>query len=605
MIKKMGDENQKVGNNSDMNQQLDSEKSENQEDFERNEQKVEKQVNRLIRLRIFAIYSIFLYLYFSYLSKTLWPDPYTPALRELFNYELDYKNFFTTLSYILLGYNGIMLYHYKQSSHHINKVKHTNLKCIILFGVLIALYSVLIYSFYIIGWQRINIFHLFEYSFFFFIIFILLSLFFAMAYIIPDVVIDKKIAQKVLIELTIAINDNKKEVPSQSDNNSNHNTGGKKIGKGKKKQKKAIPNSLKGLNEVKTPLKVKILVLGALLLVILPVFTPTSNIYSGDLPPKPKIIGHRGGASIAPENTLAAFELISSLGADGIEIDVQISADGVPFLMHDLTLERTTNIAKIFPNRTKEPASNFTISELLLLDAGTWYVDADPFNSIANGIINNLRVKKYYNISIPTLSETIEYAKSKKFILNIDFKRPFSGHPFESLYFNSCMAVLSAANYSSNIWIATGNQEYLNNASLIDPDFVLALGIGRSTGLELDSFLTGSYDMLNSDHRKSNAFFKKYIEAGVPINVYTMNYPERFAQLWCMGIDYVTTDYPQDLIPMTLPIWSIADQYFYIVLGIIYMFGLIVIKMRIPDLNKMEGIDQIISEYKHEFGDDI
>lgn len=55
----------------------------------------------------------------------------------------------------------------------------------------------------------------------------------------------------------------------------------------------------------------------------------------------PLIVAHRGASAVAPENTLAAFQLAMDLGADGIELDVRQSRDGVPVVIHDATLKRT------------------------------------------------------------------------------------------------------------------------------------------------------------------------------------------------------------------------------------------------------------------------
>jgi glycerophosphoryl diester phosphodiesterase len=58
---------------------------------------------------------------------------------------------------------------------------------------------------------------------------------------------------------------------------------------------------------------------------------------------RPRVFAHRGGSALAPENTLAAFEHGLRVGADGLELDVHLSADGVPVVVHDSTLDRTTN----------------------------------------------------------------------------------------------------------------------------------------------------------------------------------------------------------------------------------------------------------------------
>lgn len=78
----------------------------------------------------------------------------------------------------------------------------------------------------------------------------------------------------------------------------------------------------------------------------------------------PLVIGHRGASADAPENTIAAFELAIEQGADGIELDVHLSGDEQPVVIHDFTLERTTDGAG--------PVSERSVRELKRLDAGGW-----------------------------------------------------------------------------------------------------------------------------------------------------------------------------------------------------------------------------------------
>ncbi len=80
---------------------------------------------------------------------------------------------------------------------------------------------------------------------------------------------------------------------------------------------------------------------------------------------RPLVIAHRGASADAPENTIAAFELALEQGADGIELDVHLSADEHPVVIHDFTLERTTDGAG--------PVSGHSVRELKRLDAGGWH----------------------------------------------------------------------------------------------------------------------------------------------------------------------------------------------------------------------------------------
>ena len=81
--------------------------------------------------------------------------------------------------------------------------------------------------------------------------------------------------------------------------------------------------------------------------------------------PYPRLIAHRGGGSLAPENTVAAIRLGQSLGYRAHELDVKLSLDGVPVLLHDETIGRTTN--------GKGRAADLPWSALRVLDAGGWH----------------------------------------------------------------------------------------------------------------------------------------------------------------------------------------------------------------------------------------
>jgi glycerophosphoryl diester phosphodiesterase len=84
----------------------------------------------------------------------------------------------------------------------------------------------------------------------------------------------------------------------------------------------------------------------------------------------PLIIAHRGASALAPENTLAAFKKAIEVGADGVELDVRLSKDGVPVVIHDATLLRTTGV--------NERVADLTAEQLSRLDAGTWFNAAYP-----------------------------------------------------------------------------------------------------------------------------------------------------------------------------------------------------------------------------------
>jgi len=117
--------------------------------------------------------------------------------------------------------------------------------------------------------------------------------------------------------------------------------------------------------------------------------------------PYPLWIAHRGAGKLAPENTLAAFRLGAQHGYNAFECDVKLSADDVPFLLHDAALARTTRVEGVAGERPW--------AELSLLDAGGWHS------------------RRYAGEPMATLTSVAHYVRRNRFALNIEIK-PTPGH---------------------------------------------------------------------------------------------------------------------------------------------------------------------------------
>ncbi|WP_288483235.1 glycerophosphodiester phosphodiesterase [uncultured Acidovorax sp.] len=112
--------------------------------------------------------------------------------------------------------------------------------------------------------------------------------------------------------------------------------------------------------------------------------------------PYPRWIAHRGAGKLAPENTLAAFRLGAQHGYRMFECDAKLSADGVPFLLHDATLERTTN--------GRGTGGDLPLGALAQLDAGSWHSRA------------------YAGEAVPTLEALARFCIANGYFLNIEIK---------------------------------------------------------------------------------------------------------------------------------------------------------------------------------------
>lgn len=120
----------------------------------------------------------------------------------------------------------------------------------------------------------------------------------------------------------------------------------------------------------------------------------------------PVNIAHRGASAYAPEHTLPAYSLAIEMGADYVEQDLQLTRDGVLICMHDTTLDRTTNVEEVFPDRAVEVewrgarrqvwrVADFTLAEIKTLDAGSWFDNA------------------FAGTRVPTFQEAIDLVKGQ------------------------------------------------------------------------------------------------------------------------------------------------------------------------------------------------
>src|SRR5687768_13497163 len=136
----------------------------------------------------------------------------------------------------------------------------------------------------------------------------------------------------------------------------------------------------------------------ALLLVVMGIANSQPPLRAGHAGGMKKaVIAHRGASAYAPEHTLEAYRLALEQGADFVEQDLAVTKDGVLICIHDLTLDRTTNVEEVFPTRFVEDTgtkrwlvNDFTLAEIKQLDAGSWFAP------------------KFAGARIPTFEEAID-----------------------------------------------------------------------------------------------------------------------------------------------------------------------------------------------------
>ena len=140
--------------------------------------------------------------------------------------------------------------------------------------------------------------------------------------------------------------------------------------------------------------------------------------------PYPRWVAHRGAGKLAPENTLASFRLGAAQGYRMFECDVKLSVDGVPFLMHDATLSRTTDVAQGLGSGASAVGGDHPWSALAQLDAGGWHSRAfagEPLPTLANiahyclanGLFLNIEIKPTPGLERRTGEEVAQHAAQR------------------------------------------------------------------------------------------------------------------------------------------------------------------------------------------------
>ncbi|XP_048348494.1 glycerophosphodiester phosphodiesterase domain-containing protein 4 isoform X2 [Sphaerodactylus townsendi] len=277
----------------------------------------------------------------------------------------------------------------------------------------------------------------------------------------------------------------------------------------------------------------------------------------GTLGPKPALIGHRGAPMVAPENTFMAFAKIVEHHGDGFETDVRISLDGVPFLMHDEDLRRTTDVEEVFPEIANQSAAMFTWDELSKLNAGKWFFKKKPFRNMPPMSFSDVRWAKAQTVY--RFSEFLSLADQENKLVIFDLKRPPEEHPYRHTWiFRTLYVMLQVAKIKPHLvlWLEDTERSHVR---LVAPGFQQT----SHNSVPLADLQAEKIVKLNLNYRDmSSDSIRKYAKANITTNLYVVNEPWLFSLAWCAGAHSVTTDAVHVLHGLTKPLFLMEHQLF-------------------------------------------
>jgi glycerophosphoryl diester phosphodiesterase len=253
---------------------------------------------------------------------------------------------------------------------------------------------------------------------------------------------------------------------------------------------------------------------------------PTTIQEFYDVSARTRVIAHRGFSGAAPENTISAVSAAIDVGADMVEVDVTLSADGRIVVIHDEDLDRTTN--------GSGRVSGFTLGELQVLDAGGWF---DP---------------SFAGERIPTLEEVFAVVKGR-ILINVEIK---SEAVDRGIVERVASAIRTLGMVDQTV-VSSFSPAALSEMHLAAPEIQTAVLYNREyhEGQDAVEIVTG----LNARafnikrQRLTRAMRRRCGEHGIPIAVYTVNEPRRMRRLVSKGIDAIFTDHPDRLLHILNP----------------------------------------------------
>lgn len=236
------------------------------------------------------------------------------------------------------------------------------------------------------------------------------------------------------------------------------------------------------------------------------------------------VIAHRGVSGTYPENTLSAFQAAIDVGAEMVELDVSVSKDGIPVVVHDKTVDRTTD--------SEGDVQSFALVELKGMEVGAWFSE------------------EFRGEEFPTLKESLELMKDE-IAVNIEIKTEAVSDEIEDGIVDKALQIVNELDMSSSVIFSSFDYRVMEQLNALDPTMPKALLYEASQSADLlPSELVQNYqvDVFNCSYRQlSEEWIKDLQLHQIPYLVYTVNEPELMEELIEKGVSGMFTDFPEEL----------------------------------------------------------
>ncbi|MEU7133748.1 glycerophosphodiester phosphodiesterase family protein [Streptomyces sp. NPDC046261] len=247
----------------------------------------------------------------------------------------------------------------------------------------------------------------------------------------------------------------------------------------------------------------------------------------------PVAIGHRGVPVQAPENTVASIDRAARLGVEWVENDVQRTKDGVLIVMHDTTLERTTDVKRRYPRRAPWKIADFTLAEIKKLDAGSWYGH------------------RFAGERVPTLSRYLRQVdrNGQKLLLEVKAPELYPGIERQLVTELRRAGWLDRRHVKSRLVVQSFNASSLKKLHTLRPDIKKGF-LGAPKPAQLRSYAAFA-DQINPNHKGVTASWVRSVHAlkgphgrRLEVSAWTVDDADRAVLLARMGVDGIISNAP-------------------------------------------------------------
>jgi glycerophosphoryl diester phosphodiesterase len=243
------------------------------------------------------------------------------------------------------------------------------------------------------------------------------------------------------------------------------------------------------------------------------------------------VIGHRGASGYAPEHTFASYDLALALGADYIEQDVALTADGVLVCLHDGTLDRT---GRGDADDCKGAVAAKTLAQLKSCDMGSWFNDAYPDRARA----------EYVGLEIPTLEEVFKrYGTTAKYYIETKTIGTTAEMETELVRLLNQYGLRDGAGTKHSVLVQSFDTASLQRVRMLDADLPLVL-LGAATSGQIQAAAQYAFGIGPSSGSVSAMLVDTAHGLGLAVHPYTVNETADLERLARLCVDGMFTNFP-------------------------------------------------------------